>query len=973
MQQLLRGESRARRVGSLEERSTRSHRSRTSSAAELSTYGGSLRRVHVGEALYRISDAFALFVAVSLCQQRVHPPIFAVIFIACVATATISAVIARPSVIALKATFSPRRRPFVILLGALMLLRALLLFTAVSSLGAGRSLIAVGGDLPITGSILASGSRASLVRSCASPAPLFAIAALTLISYDASGHAFHSKRGELLKKKMLNSHANRVVQKSLKKLGKSVSRRLPSLRNRGMDGDIQEDIPFGDDSLRVLDDQGRPVKSDGERVVLTRESNQIKGHPRRPLNVAHVQNKMAKKSAAAARKADKRGNGGQHTNLNVSKRVSRRALAMLDEKELSSGSQRGNSESAVPANGTAQEQPGNNSTGTASSIAVTQSERKQRDFSAGTAHGEAGSPANDASATGVDPGAMADGSRAMFLWTAVIIAARILTEASNALQSSLAADVGNWPTVMTLVAGIGLMLQCPFLLASYAGWLPTEWTSLDGLELSNVVSRGIVFGGSLFLAPAFLLGRAHSAGSSAASCTQNAWSSASIRGAEGASLFRLTRLRLEYCGRNSCMLYICLLAAFPMYRLIGSSFLGVSDEVGVISVMAALTLVLATCLEAKRIHKACLQRDSPSTSAEAQDQPERGVSFGLSPRAMGFHLIRSAKSLIAQSRANKASRQVLSFLLLQGGMMLMESVYAALSGKSGLILISADNFFCCVALGMGMYAIKLTSAKPSAMYTYGMMRYESLCGFANGLLLVYVAVLVVLEAIERQLDSNGAKYAHTFTVCLFGIVGNVAGLVFFPPESRRENHNVQGIYLHIWGNTLAFIGVGLSAILTNYSEGRLWFGASAAIIMALVMIATAIPLIVRSSRLLLLRPPLARRAELAALQCRIEQIDGVTSVSSLRAWNLTPTCLVASVRITVSVRSSLEETDILFKVRSLLASVGVPPSEATIQISNLSHSGSKSAGIHKRERSAGGVIMPELEGLYIQSGGTDTI
>lgn len=327
---------------------------------------------------------------------------------------------------------------------------------------------------------------------------------------------------------------------------------------------------------------------------------------------------------------------------------------------------------------------------------------------------------------------------------------------------------------------------------------------------------------------------------------------------------------------------------------------------------------------------------------------------------------RTLRGFIAKARANRASWQVWNFFLLQAGMVLGESIYALATRSTGLILVSADNIFCCIALALGLQAIKLTSSSPTDVYRYGMSRYESLCGFTNGVLLVYIAVLVVLESVERHLDapvgSSRIEYAHTSIVCVVGILGNLGGLVFFPPESRRENHNVQAIYLHIWGNTLAFVGVGASTLFAEFAPRRFWADVGSSVLVAAIVILSAIPLIIRSARVLLLAPSRAKRKELEALQTRIKQIDGVETVSALRTWYLTPTCMVGSVKVSVESMTATEEDDILFKVRSLFATMGISTSQATIQVSSSNIS---VRGVQRRVNLETVVDTPELEGLYI--------
>lgn len=289
----------------------------------------------------------------------------------------------------------------------------------------------------------------------------------------------------------------------------------------------------------------------------------------------------------------------------------------------------------------------------------------------------------------------------------------------------------------------------------------------------------------------------------------------------------------------------------------------------------------------------------------------------------------------AHARTNRASWQVLNFLVLQSGMAVAELIYASATHASGLFSISADNFFCSVALAVGLFTIRVSTRKPTLRFSYGFFRVESVCGFANGIMLIYVALLIFLEAFERiSVKDERTAIGRAVSVCLFGIVGNALGLYFFPPETRRENHNVQGIYLHILANTLAFSSVAVSAAASAIVPSQWWVvDICTATIASCIVVACALPLIVRSGRLLLLRVSPEKVGIVKSLQHRLRSIDGVCTMQGLRVWNLTPSCLMASVKLEVTEESDELHTNVLSNARAAFAMAGIAASQCTIQIS----------------------------------------
>lgn len=289
----------------------------------------------------------------------------------------------------------------------------------------------------------------------------------------------------------------------------------------------------------------------------------------------------------------------------------------------------------------------------------------------------------------------------------------------------------------------------------------------------------------------------------------------------------------------------------------------------------------------------------------------------------------------SQARTNRASRQVLSFFMLQSGMAVSELIYATVTHTSGLFSISTDNLFCSLALATGLMAIRISARTASTVYSYGYSRAESVGGFANAVMLIYVAALIVLEAQERSAMRGSSAIGRAFSVCVLGISGNALGLYFFPPETRRENHNVQGIYLHIVANTLAFTSMAVST-LTKAIAPPEWYVVDVGVVCAVAcgVIGFAVPLMVRSARLLLLMVSKEKKKRLARVEERLAGIPGVCQVSGLRVWSLTPNSLVGSVKLEVNGESQNSvHSEILSNARSVFAMMGVPSSQCTVQIS----------------------------------------
>ena len=82
----------------------------------------------------------------------------------------------------------------------------------------------------------------------------------------------------------------------------------------------------------------------------------------------------------------------------------------------------------------------------------------------------------------------------------------------------------------------------------------------------------------------------------------------------------------------------------------------------------------------------------------------------------------------------------------------MELLYGVWSNSLGLISDGFHMLFDCTALLVGLYAALMSRWKPTRIYSFGYGRVEVLSGFVNGLFLVAIALMVLMEAVERLVE-----------------------------------------------------------------------------------------------------------------------------------------------------------------------------------------------------------------------------
>ncbi|CAN8073589.1 unnamed protein product [Agarophyton chilense] len=545
------------------------------------------------------------------------------------------------------------------------------------------------------------------------------------------------------------------------------------------------------------------------------------------------------------------------------------------------------------------------------------------------------------------------------LGVCLAVLASLLFSLANDMTYRIVFEVGHWQIVAALITLSGVALLSPVFLIYSFGTIFREDMQVYTF-FSNIVPISLTIGVCLVILP-FLFMSYCNGFMKASSPLQSR--SPKLNLAQSLTLLsssvNLSR-SMDFTSGQPASSYSFVLLSILLVHNISQAVFGYSDSLTFSSFTAA-ALLLAQSMKSfrntvepdHRRYRALNLSGSDFSLYLGQSTAVGSRQLWTLARQVFPTSLRSLKDLAIHARSNKASWQVLNFLILQTGMALVELVYASITQSTGLFSISADNFFCSIALAIGLHATRLSTRQPTFTFTYGFSRAESLCGFTNGVMLIYVAVLIILEAYERQNVQEEIAFARAFSVCLFGVLGNVLGLFFFPPETRRENHNVQGIYLHIWANTLAFASMAISTAITASipSWGAVDLFSSA--LVSLGVVALAVPLLVRSARLLLLMVPTEKEKELTAVRERLRQIAGVTNVSALRLWNLTPNHVVSSVKIEVSAKYDGEDEEVLSRARAVFELLDIPSSQCTIQISRMDAALAESLVVlHRRSRSA---------------------
>ena len=294
---------------------------------------------------------------------------------------------------------------------------------------------------------------------------------------------------------------------------------------------------------------------------------------------------------------------------------------------------------------------------------------------------------------------------------------------------------------------------------------------------------------------------------------------------------------------------------------------------------------------------------------------------------------------------------------LQFAFMFVELVVGWLTNSLGLISDAGHMFFDNASLVIGLYASYMARWAADDRFTYGYARYEVLAGFVNAIFLVFVALSVVFEALERLAEPPEIHGEHVLPVSLLGLGVNIIGLVFFhdaahshgghghggPPPTRSSsssgdaaeaghahgaddghgaacdgsghshsapsahhghshgghgNENMYGVWLHVLADALGSVGVIISSVLI---QAYGWYLADpvASLAISLLILASTVPLITATVGPLLSRVPDGREADLRRAVDAVARLPGVRRVEAPHFWKQHADVIVGTLHVVV--------------------------------------------------------------------------
>ena len=215
------------------------------------------------------------------------------------------------------------------------------------------------------------------------------------------------------------------------------------------------------------------------------------------------------------------------------------------------------------------------------------------------------------------------------------------------------------------------------------------------------------------------------------------------------------------------------------------------------------------------------------------------------------------------------------------GYALVELAGGIWSGSLALTSDAGHMFSDALALALAATAAWIARRPPGLKHYYGLARAEVIGASLNGLLMLLIIVVLVVEAVQRLLAPRPVMAGAVMAIAAIGLVVN--GAVAFILSRGHHTLNVRGALVHVIGDLLSSIAA-LIAGAVIYVTGWLLIDPILSLVIAVLILTTTLKLLRDTLHVLMEGVPGA--VDLAEIGRALAELRGVSEVHDLHVWSI---------------------------------------------------------------------------------------
>lgn len=236
----------------------------------------------------------------------------------------------------------------------------------------------------------------------------------------------------------------------------------------------------------------------------------------------------------------------------------------------------------------------------------------------------------------------------------------------------------------------------------------------------------------------------------------------------------------------------------------------------------------------------------------------------------------------SHNHGNLQGRNLLISIFLNILITAAQVIGGVISGSLALLSDALHNFSDVISLVVSYVANKLAKKKASLQKTFGYKRAEILAAFINASTLIIVAVLLIIEAIERFQNPQEIESGLVIWLSVIAILGNGFSVLLLKKDSEA-NMNLKSAYLHLLTDMMASVAVLIGGLLMKFYN-VFWVDSVLTFLIAIYLIWMGYDLLKSSTKVLMLFTPEA--IPIDKIVAEINSLEGIKNTHHIHVWQL---------------------------------------------------------------------------------------
>jgi cobalt-zinc-cadmium efflux system protein len=246
---------------------------------------------------------------------------------------------------------------------------------------------------------------------------------------------------------------------------------------------------------------------------------------------------------------------------------------------------------------------------------------------------------------------------------------------------------------------------------------------------------------------------------------------------------------------------------------------------------------------------------------------------------------------------------------------LAELVGGLLSGSLALLSDAAHNLGDVVAVGLALWARRVSRRPPTIRHTYGFRRTEVIAALTNAVLLLAATVLIAREAVVRLLHPAPVAQGIMLLVGSVAFLANI-GSVLLLRSHEHGDVNVRSAFLHLAQDALASLAVVAAALVAHTKIGP-YVDPIAALFVGFVVLHAAIALVKETLSTLMEGAP--EDLDVAGLAGGVDAAFAPARIHHVHVWEIGPGQRVLTAHVALGQEQDVRAVgDLLARIKTRL-------------------------------------------------------